>query len=130
VALAPRAQMNLGDAEAAGLLGAGSRARHRLLVAGTANEVRQWLAWSAERLPKSAEAITPERTQERMRAAFDRAGSFLRLTALLAALLAGVAIALAAQRYARRKTDEVALLRAMGTARRRVLALLAWTLAL
>jgi putative ABC transport system permease protein len=65
-----------------------------------------------------------------MRSAFDRAGAFLRLTALLAALLAGVAIALAAQRYARRKTDEVALLRALGTERRRVLLLLTLTLAL
>jgi putative ABC transport system permease protein len=59
-------------------------------------------------LPQGAELITPEQTQERMRTAFDRASAFLRLTALLSALLAGVAIALAAQRYARRKTAEVA----------------------
>ena len=34
VAMAPRALMNIADAEHAGLLGAGSRARHRLLLAG------------------------------------------------------------------------------------------------
>lgn len=131
VALAPRALMNIADAEQAGLLGVGSRARHRLLVAGEPAPVQKWRAWvESQTLPQGAELITPEQTQERMRSAFDRASSFLRLTALLSALLAGVAIALAAQRYARRKTNEVALLRALGTPRRQVLGLLVGTLGL
>ncbi|TCV94993.1 putative ABC transport system permease protein [Luteibacter rhizovicinus] len=129
-ALAPRAMMSLDDANAAGLLATGSRARHRLLVAGTLAEVADWRRFvETQSLPQGAELITPEQTQERMRTAFDRASSFLRLTALLSALLAGVAIALAASRYARRKTNEVALLRALGTPRRRVAALLIATLA-
>jgi putative ABC transport system permease protein len=130
VALAPRALMNQADAQQAGLLGVGSRARHRLLLAGTPDAVRAWRAWAqSTALPQGAELVTPEQTQERMRSAFDRAGAFPRLTALLSALLAGVAIALAAQRYARRKTGEVALLRALGTPRRRVFGLLLGTLA-
>ena len=130
LALAPRALMSLADAEQAGLLGRGSRARHRLLLAGSPADVRAWRDWAEEsRLPHGAQLITPEQTQQRMRTAFDRAGAFLRLTALLSALLAGIAIALSAQRYARRKTAEVALLRALGTSRRRVLALLLGTLA-
>ncbi|MFK2903200.1 FtsX-like permease family protein [Dyella ginsengisoli] len=128
-ALAPRAIMNLEDARAVGLLGVGSRARHRLLLAGKPDAVQRWRSWAlAQKLPQGAQLITPEQTQERMRTAFDRASAFLRLTALLSALLAGVAIALAAQRYARRKTQEVALLRALGTSRRRVMALLLGTL--
>jgi len=128
-ALAPRALMSLGDAEKAGLLGVGSRARHRLLLAGEPAAVQGWRDWAqSTTLPQGAELITPEQTQERMRSAFDRAGAFLRLTALLSALLAGIAIALSAQRYARRKTAEVALLRALGTSRRRVLGLLLGTL--
>jgi putative ABC transport system permease protein len=130
VAMAPRAVMSLADAERAGLLGVGSRARHRLLVAGAPAAVGDWLAWvQAHPLPQGARLVTTEQTQERMRSAFDRAGAFLRLTALLSALLAGVAIALAAQRYARRKMPEIALLRALGTARGRVLGLLLATLA-
>jgi len=130
VTLAPRALMSLQDAEQAGLLGTGSRAQHRLLLAGTPEAVQRWRTWAQRQsLPQGAELITPEQTQERMRTAFDRAGAFLHLTALLAALLAGVAIALSAQRYARRKTPEVALLRALGTPRRRVLGLLLLTLA-
>ncbi len=126
--LAPGAIMSLKDADASGLLGVGSRATHRLLLAGRPSATRAWADWAKSRLPHGAELITPKKTQQRMREAFNRADAFLRLTALLAALLAGVAIALAAQRYARRKTDEVALLRAMGTPRRRVLSLLAMTL--
>jgi putative ABC transport system permease protein len=130
LALAPRALMSLVDAQQAGLLGIGSRARHRLLLAGTPKAVQRWRDWAqSTTLPQGAQLITPEQTQERMRSAFDRAGAFLRLTALLSALLAGIAIALSAQRYARRKTAEVALLRALGTPRRRVLALLLGTLA-
>ena len=129
LALAPRALMSLADAKAAGLLGVGSRARHRLLLAGEPAAVRGWRDWAEKAtLPQGAQLITPEQTQERMRSAFDRAGAFLRLTALLSALLAGIAIALSAQRYARRKSMEVALLRALGTSRRRVLGLLLGTL--
>ncbi|MEO9080194.1 MAG: FtsX-like permease family protein, partial [Rhodanobacter sp.] len=129
LALAPRALMSLNDARAAGLLGVGSRARHKLLLAGPPAAVQHWHDWVATvSLPQGAELITPEQTQERMRSAFDRAGAFLRLTALLSALLAGIAIALSAQRYARRKTTEVALLRALGTSRRRVMTLLLGTL--
>ncbi|MGN6323749.1 MAG: ABC transporter permease [Dyella sp.] len=129
VAMAPRALMNLGDAQQAGLLSVGSRARHNVLLAGQPAAVQSWRAWAqATTLPQGGELITPEQTQERMRSAFDRAGSFLRLTALLSALLSGVAIALAAQRYARRKTGEVSLLRALGTSRAKVFTLLLGTM--
>lgn len=129
VAMAPRALMNLDDAQQAGLLGVGSRARHRLLLSGEPAAVQSWRNWAKNTaLPQGGELITPEQTQERMRSAFDRAGAFLRLTALLSALLSGVAIALASQRYARRKTNEVSLLRALGTSRGRVLGLLLGTL--
>ncbi|QWT20648.1 FtsX-like permease family protein [Bacillus sp. NP157] len=129
-ALAPRALMNLDDATTAGLLGVGSRARHRLLVSGDLSAVARWRS-SVEQgsLPAGAELITPEKMQERMRSAFDRASAFLRLTALLSALLSGVAIALASARYARRKAGEVALLRALGTPRRKIASLLVMTLA-
>lgn len=116
-ALAPRAVMALADAQAAGLLGTGSRAHHRLLVAGDPSQVDAYRAWAKANLPSDADLVTPQEVQQRLRVAFDRAGAFLRLSALLAALLAGIAIALAARRYARRKLDEVALLRALGASR-------------
>ncbi len=130
IALAPRAVMALSDAEAAGLLGTGSRARHRLLVSGSVTSVDAYRAWAKANLPADAHMVTPEEVQQRLAVAFDRAGSFLRLAALLAALLAGIAVALSAQRYARRKADEIALLRALGASSRFAFGSLAWTLAL
>lgn len=117
VSLAPRAVMALADAQAAGLLGTGSRAHHRLLIAGEPDRVDAYRAWAKAHLPSDADLVTPQEVQERLRVSFDRAGAFLRLSALLAALLAGIAIALSARRYARRKIDEIALLRALGASR-------------
>lgn len=117
VSLAPRAAMALADARTAGLLGRGSRAHHRLLVAGDPSAVDAFRTWAKAHLPPDADLVTPQQVQERLRVSFDRAGAFLRLSALLAALLAGIAVALSARRYARRKTDEIALLRALGAPR-------------
>jgi len=128
--LAPRAAFALADVEASGLLGPGSRARHRLMVAGEAPAVRAFRDHALQNLPDGAQPIVLERSQRNLERAFERGEAFLRLAALLAALLSGIAVALAAQRYARRKTDEVALLRCLGASRREVLAATGLTLAL
>jgi putative ABC transport system permease protein len=120
--LAPRALIALPDARASGLLGPGSRARFRLMVAGAADAVTDYTTWLKAHLPQGAELVTVEQAQQSVRNAFERSESFLRLAALLAALLSGIAVALAAQRYARRKTDEVALLRCLGASRGEVFA--------
>ncbi|MCW5566623.1 MAG: hypothetical protein KIS84_00140 [Dokdonella sp.] len=109
--------MNLGDAEAAGLLGAGSRASRRLLVAGPEAAITRFAEWARANLPADARLSTIEDAQQNLRTAFERGESFLRLAALLAALLSGIAVALAAQRFARRKTEDVALLRCLGASR-------------
>ncbi|MGH8172711.1 MAG: ABC transporter permease, partial [Rhodanobacteraceae bacterium] len=85
--LAPRVVMNLADAESIGLLGAGSRVRHRLLVAGDMTPVDAFAAWAKPRLPNAAEITTVEDAQQNLRTAFERGEGFLRLAALLAALL-------------------------------------------
>ncbi len=122
--LAPRVLMNLADAETSGLLGAGSRARRRLLVAGNESEVAAFAAWAKPRLTDGAEITTVEDAQQNLRSAFERGSSFLRLAALLAALLSGIAVALAAQRFARRKVEEVALLRCLGASRNEIVSAL------
>ncbi|MEO7062429.1 MAG: FtsX-like permease family protein [Dokdonella sp.] len=128
--LAPRVLMNLADAQASGLLDAGSRVRRRLLVAGDERAVAAFAAWAKPQLTDGAEITTVEDAQENLRSAFDRGSSFLRLAALLAALLSGVAVALAAQRFARRKVDEVALLRCLGASRNEIVSALTLELAL
>jgi len=126
--LAPRLMVALDEARARGLLGEGSRARHRLMLAGERTALARFQDWVRPRLADGAELVTVAEAQQNLRTAFERGEAFLRLAALLAALLSGIAVALAAQRYARRKIDEVALLRALGAGRRTVLATLALVL--
>jgi putative ABC transport system permease protein len=129
-ALAPRVLAPLDDVRASGLLGAGSRARYRLMVAGEESAVSAFSIFIKKHQPENSELITVEQSQQNLRSAFDRGEAFLRLAALLAALLSGIAVALAARRYARRKTDEVALLRCLGASRGEVLVATALTLVL
>jgi putative ABC transport system permease protein len=128
--LAPRLLMSIDDARSIGLTGPGSRVRHRLLVAGDGATVDAYAAWAKQHLPDGAEVTTVEDAQQNLRTAFDRGESFLRLAALLAALLSGIAVALAAQRFARRKTEDVALLRCLGASRSEILGALTLEIAL
>lgn len=128
--LAPRVLVNSADAQASGLLGTGSRARYRLMVAGDAREVASFQTWAKANLPSGAEINTVEEAQQNLRGAFERGENFLRLAALLAALLSGIAVALAAQRFARRKIEDVALLRCLGASRREIVSALTLELAL
>jgi len=128
--LAPRLLMRLDDARRAGLLGTGSRVRNRLMAAGAAPAVQTFTAYLQGHKPDTAELITVQQSQQNLRSAFERGEAFLRLAALLAALLSGIAVALAAQRYARRKTDDVALLRCLGASGGEVLRATASTLLL
>ncbi|MBL0164640.1 MAG: FtsX-like permease family protein [Xanthomonadales bacterium] len=117
---APTVLMNTVDAEASGLLGTGSRASFRILVAGPLDAVGDYASWARANLPASARLITVAEAQANLRNSFERGENFLRLAALLAALLAGIAVALAAQRFARRKTEEVAVLRCLGASRNEI----------
>src|SRR5581483_5072553 len=96
-ALAPRLIMPLGDAESAGLLGTGSRARHRLMAAGSSAAISTFAHFLEAHKPAGDETITVAQSQQNLRSAFERGEAFLRLAALLAALLSGIAVALAAQ---------------------------------
>jgi putative ABC transport system permease protein len=114
IALAPRVLTTLDDATSAGLLSAGSRARYRLMAAGSEQGVNQFGDYLKSHRPDAAELVTVEQSQRNLRSAFERGEALLRFAALLTALLSGITVALAAQRFARRKTDEVALLRCLG----------------
>ena len=61
---------------------------------------------------------TLEQGRPEMRATLDRAGLFLRLVALLAALLSAVAVALVARDFAQRRLDDCALMRVLGVPQR------------
>jgi len=122
MSFAPRVMIQADDLPATHLVQAGSRVTYRLLVAGP--QAQQFVGqakamidggqWRGVRL-ESLEGGRPE-----MRQTLDRAGQFLRLVAMLSALLAAVAVALAARDFATRHLDACAMLRVLGQPQRRI----------
>jgi len=112
--MAPRVLMRVADVPATGAVQPGSRVSYRLLLAGEAERLdglRQELE------PQLAPNYRWRGIQEANRSigdALERAESFLLLGSLLAVILAGVAVALSAHRYARRHYDHVGVMKTLG----------------
>ncbi len=112
--IAPRLMMRLSDLPSTGLVQIGSRLRYHLLVAGTPESVRTFRHWITPRLPAGTRVLGVHDARPELSAALDRGGQFLGLAALVSVLLAGIAIAISARRYARRHLDPGAILRCLG----------------
>ena len=82
--------------------------------------LQRFVSDSRERIDtlRGLKVETLEQGRPEMRATLDRAGLFLRLVALLAALLSAVAVALVSRDFAQRRLDDCALLRVMGVPQR------------
>ena len=112
--IAPRLLMNLADLEATGLILPGSRVTYRLLLAGADETVTKFRSLVDNHPEYDVRGIRDARPE--LRTALDRAGQFLGLAVLVSIALAGLAIALSAQRYAVRHYDNCAIMRCFGAA--------------
>lgn len=121
--IAPRLMMNKDDLPATGLIQTGSRVTYQLLAAGDRKDVDEFSAWAKQRLGRGQRLESLENARPEVRNTIDRAQSFLGLTALLAAVLAGVAIALGTRRFVERHLDGCAVMRCLGASQSRLLAL-------
>jgi len=112
--IAPRLLMHLDDVPATELVQPGSRVRHRLLLAGTPEAVSGYRDWTATRLGPGETLQGIRDARPELRLALDRAQRFLGLASLVSVVLAGVAVAVAARRYATRHLDPAAIMRCLG----------------
>jgi putative ABC transport system permease protein len=123
VNLAPAALINYEDVGATQLIQPGSRANYYALFAGEMDAIagfRDYL--KATKSP--AERIEDVAGSSRqLSSAIDRATRFLNLASLAAVLLAAIAVAMGARRYAARHIDAVALMKCMGAPQNFVLAI-------
>lgn len=119
VDVAPTALIRAEDLAATGLVGPASRVTHRLLVAGDVTEFKAALATD---LARGQRLLDARDGRPEMRTAIARAERFLGLAALVAVLLAAVAVAMAARRWAKREADAAAILKCLGAKQRVVLA--------
>lgn len=118
----PRVLINLADVPGTGVVQPGSRVTYHYAFAGAPAQIEQLRAWVAARLRASDRLIAAGRGNSTSARAIERINSYFGLTSLLAVVLAGVAIAMAARRYALRHYDASAMLRALGATQRDVLA--------
>jgi putative ABC transport system permease protein len=117
-----RVMISIDDLPASKLVRPGSRIGYRLLMSGSDRSVQTYKSWYEKReeaLKNSSELkhfrlVTPENAEEQLADAMQRGRAFLLLSGTIGVLLAGLAMALASQRYASRLTDQVALMKAWG----------------
>lgn len=112
--LAPAALMNLADLAATELIQPGSRVSYRQLFAGDADAISAFATRIESELAPGEELLDVREARPEVGAALDRAGRFLGLAAVVSALLAAVAVAMAARRYASRHLDAIAIIKCVG----------------
>ena len=118
--LAPRLMFNRADLESTGLISEASRFDDHLLAAGAADALGRFRDWVEDRGGPGLEFQGVDNARPEMRAALDRARTFLGLAAIMAVILAGAAVAVAAHALAGREADASALLRCFGARQRLV----------
>ena len=117
--LGPRLLMNIADVAATEVVQPGSRIGYRLLLRGAQADLEA-LREELE-LEPNYRWVDIRRNSRRIGGALDRAESFLLLGGLLGVLLAGVAVALSAHRYARRHYDHVGIFKTLGATPNQIL---------
>jgi len=128
--------MNQVDLAKTQLIRPGSRVTWRLLLAGDDSKLRAYQQWYAEQAEDDEQLSThfrlrlAEDAEEQLSEALQRGRSFLLLSGTIGVLLAGLAMALASQRYAERLTDQVALMKAWGQSARAIRRSQLWRLVL
>ncbi len=112
--MAPRLIMSANDLDQSGLLGEGSRARYKLLLAGEENQVDDFGEWVTDRDDANLRFQTVEQGRPAVQSALVNVRRFLGLAVAVAVLLSGAAVALSARQIAERDMDTSALLRTFG----------------
>ena len=119
--VAPRVHINMADLAATKLVQEGSRINYRLLVAGESGQVEHFRNWARTQLKPGEKVEDVRDARPEIRQAMERAEHFLGLAALMAFVLAGIAMALAARQFINRHLDSCAVMRCLGATQGQVL---------
>ena len=114
LSLAPSVLVNKSDVPAMDVIKPGSRVTYKQLFAGSRESVAEFGASIKPQLAQEEQLRSLESAGEQIVAAIDRARRFLSLASLVTVILAAVATAMAARRYALRHLDTVALVKSLG----------------
>ncbi|WP_460141303.1 ABC transporter permease [Pseudomonas sp. S2_E01] len=121
--LTPRVLINLSDLAATGVVQPGSRVGYRELWRGKAEALETYRQLIKPGLAANQRIQDARDGNQQIGGALGKAERYLNMASLVAVLLAGVAVALSATRFATRRFDASALLRCLGLSRRETLVL-------
>lgn len=128
--LTPHVLIHLDDLPATGIVQPGSRVRYRDQWRGTTATLAAFRQAIEPTLAANQRLEDARDSNRQIGGALGRAERYLNLASLAAILLAGVAVALSAARFAARRYDASALLRCLGMSRRHALGLFGLELAM
>ena len=119
--LAPRLLLNMQDLAATQLVQPASRIKYQLYLAGNTEQIERYRPLLQEQLTSAEQLLGLENARPEIRNAMQQARRFLGLAALVSLLLAGVAIAMATQRFVRNHLDSCAVMRCLGASQSLIL---------
>jgi len=123
VNLAPAALLNYDDVPSTQLIQPGSRVTYAALFAGPTAAILKFREYLVSTKTPGERLREVDESSRQLNSAIDRASRFLNLASLASVLLAAVAVAMGARRYAVRHIDTVALMKCMGASQGFVLAI-------
>jgi putative ABC transport system permease protein len=123
--LTPRVMINLADLDATGVVQPGSRVSYRELwrAAPSSTALQTYRDLIKPGLAANQRLQDSRDGNQQIGGALGKAERYLNMASLVAVLLAGVAVALSANRFASRRFDASALLRCLGLSRRETMLL-------
>ncbi|WP_122857434.1 ABC transporter permease [Pseudomonas viridiflava] len=128
--LTPRVMINLQDLAATGVVQPGSRVTYREMWSGPPETLAAYRKAIEPGLEPHQEIKDARDGSQQIGGALGKAERYLNMASLVAVLLAGVAVALSASRFAARRFDASALLRCLGLSRGEAMALFSLQLAI
>jgi putative ABC transport system permease protein len=128
--LTPRVLINMADLEATKVVQPGSRVSFRDLWRGTPQQLADYRKAVEPDLAANQKIDDARDGNQQIGGALGKAERYLNMASLVAVLLAGVAVALSAARFAVRRFDASALLRCLGLSRNEALVLFSLQLAM
>ncbi len=112
--VSPRVMMNIADIEKTQAVQIGSDIDYDWLLGGAPSSISAMRKWLDPQIGEHHRWIDVKGGNISIDSALTRAERFLLLTGCLSVILSGLAIALAARRYAKRHQNQVALLKTLG----------------
>jgi putative ABC transport system permease protein len=117
----PRVMINDLDLQATGVIQPGSQVHYYFQFVGDTNALVAFKNWLKPQLNPSQRIMDSHNNRPELSSALDRAERYLSLSSILVILIAGVAIAMATNRYTERHFNATALLRCLGLKQREIL---------